>query len=372
MQTRIINKIKYIGNKTGALNYYRLLRRKRSDLYKKYLFRKINRGFLEYPRRFTFQLTNKCNLKCKMCFQKKNLCEKELSLKEIDNVLDNLGPNCRLIYLTGGEIFMRRDLLEILDLLKYKYRKKCFLLTNGTLLDSSIAKKIFRYDNIIGIQFSLDGTREVHNRLTNSKDAFEKTLEAIKLTKDRFRVSVNCVVLKDNLDYLADLTGTLGNTGIYNISFAAEMFSIDSEIKDSKRILEMDNTEITVYQKDSTAEEYSYNKLVTALDDCKKVGRRLGISIDIIPNLQHRYLKNLHSRTLRKTAKLGCRELLEGRVNFNGDVMHCELIRMGFGNLLEKPFEEIWNSDNFNLFRKKLLENNLLPICEKCCKVELL
>lgn len=371
MYQRFINKIKYIGNKSGVLNYYSLLKRRRTALYKKSLYQKAEKGFLDYPRRFTFELTNRCNLKCRMCFQKNNVYEKELSLEQIDRVFGNLGPNCSLVDLTGGEIFMHRDLHGIIELLDRKYGKKCFIMTNGTLLDSSAAKKLFKCNNITGIQFSLDGTGELHNRIRSSRGAFQRTVEAIKLTKDRFRVSVSCVLLKDNLDNLGDLIKALSDIGVRDIAFTFEMFSLKAEIEESARILGMENTNIATYRKD-TGQDYSFNTLTAAIKNCKKTGARLGVSVSVIPNVPKSDLASLHSGTLRKARWVACGELLDGRINFNGDIKHCPIINASFGSLLEEPFERIWDSHDFNLFRKRLIGNNLLPVCARCCKVEVM
>jgi radical SAM protein with 4Fe4S-binding SPASM domain len=50
----------------------------------------------------------------------------------------------------------------------------------------------------------------------------------------------------------------------------------------------------------------------------------------------------------------------------NGDVINCIHIRKPFGNVLDAPFEEIWNSEGANAFRRELLKNNLTPLCENC------
>lgn len=58
-----------------------------------------------------------------------------------------------------------------------------------------------------------------------------------------------------------------------------------------------------------------------------------------------------------------------GRINAQGEVIFCPFIKKPFGNLLEQSFEEIWNNEEFKQFRKKLVKNNLAPVCSRCCRL---
>jgi len=59
------------------------------------------------------------------------------------------------------------------------------------------------------------------------------------------------------------------------------------------------------------------------------------------------------------------------RIDPQGNVIFCPYLRRSFGNLVEQPAAEIWNSSTMRQFRVWLLENNLLPICQRCCKLGL-
>jgi len=65
-----------------------------------------------------------------------------------------------------------------------------------------------------------------------------------------------------------------------------------------------------------------------------------------------------------------CGHMSTVRIDPEGNVVFCQLIRKKFGNLLEQPLSEIWNSDELKGFRKTLMENNLLPVCKRCCEIQ--
>lgn len=73
------------------------------------------------PFRATIELTYRCNLKCVHCYITEDKFKKELSLNEICSILDQLADlGCLHLSITGGEIFIREDIFEILTYAKKK------------------------------------------------------------------------------------------------------------------------------------------------------------------------------------------------------------------------------------------------------------
>jgi MoaA/NifB/PqqE/SkfB family radical SAM enzyme len=69
-------------------------------------------GGLKHPYKLTFAITNKCNLKCKTCNIWQRKPENELTFAEIDKFFA-ANNYFNWIDLTGGEIFLRKDLPDI-------------------------------------------------------------------------------------------------------------------------------------------------------------------------------------------------------------------------------------------------------------------
>jgi MoaA/NifB/PqqE/SkfB family radical SAM enzyme len=86
-----------------------------------------------FPLRVMFELTYRCNFKCPHCYVpfKYRKC-KELETKEVFAILDQLKDiGCFYLGFTGGEPFMRKDILDIL----WYAKKKGFeiiIYTNGS------------------------------------------------------------------------------------------------------------------------------------------------------------------------------------------------------------------------------------------------
>ncbi len=59
------------------------------------------------------KLTSRCNLGCQMCDYWRTTRETTLSLKEWRGILDQLAAlSCQKVHVSGGEPFLRPDLLE--------------------------------------------------------------------------------------------------------------------------------------------------------------------------------------------------------------------------------------------------------------------
>ena len=123
-------------------------------------------------------LTNSCNLRCPHCYMyagKK--MEQELSTAELKTMLHSYGLcGGKNITLSGGEISLRKDLMEIVEY-AYSERLKIRLLSNGTLWDKEKIDYISPF--IHSVQISVDGYDEITNSKIRGKDSFGKSLTTI-------------------------------------------------------------------------------------------------------------------------------------------------------------------------------------------------
>src|SRR3989338_5639579 len=94
------------------------------------------------PEQVTFFVTNRCNLNCSHCFvEDKNKNEnKELTIPEIEKISKQMG-RVRFITITGGEPFLRDDLVEVVKILNKNLKPSMIIiLTNGFFTDIIVEK----------------------------------------------------------------------------------------------------------------------------------------------------------------------------------------------------------------------------------------
>ena len=170
------------------------------------------------PIQFTLFLTRKCNARCPFCFylsRKNDAPTAELTLGEIRKVSASLG---RLLWLafSGGEVFLREDLVEIAATFYQKNKPAIILLPTNGLLPNTIQEQteaILKHcrKSTVAIKLSLDGPEEVHNRLRGVPGAFHKTLETYEKLRpllDRYRnfeLGINTVFCSANQGCMDEL-----------------------------------------------------------------------------------------------------------------------------------------------------------------------
>ena len=143
--------------------------------------RKSKKTQVPPPHFVHIQVNEECFFKCKMCFKwKPDLINPEsigiITTDDIKKFLRELRQLVKpgFIYsIAGGEIFLRKDLIEI-----FNYSKKIGLVpqinTNGWLVNKELARNIV-LSGVGIVNFSVDGSnKEVHDEIRGIKkmDAF--------------------------------------------------------------------------------------------------------------------------------------------------------------------------------------------------------
>jgi radical SAM protein with 4Fe4S-binding SPASM domain len=142
------------------------------------------------PMQVSIEVTRRCPLECQHCYNNlpmgdQDARSRELTTEEHFKMLDELVEmDCFWLLYTGGEIFARKDFLEI-----YTYAKqKGFLITlftNGTLINERIADYLLEFPPF-AIEITLYGrTKETYEALTQVPGSYERCLRGIRLLRER-------------------------------------------------------------------------------------------------------------------------------------------------------------------------------------------
>ena len=145
---------------------------------------------LRVPLNGTIEVSRRCPLTCLHCYNNLPMNDAEARSRELDydehcRLLDELADaGCLWLLYTGGEIFARRDFLDI-----YTYaKKKGFLITlftNGTLVTERIADYLAGW-RPFAIEITLYGrTKKTYERLTGIPGSYEKCMRGIRLLLER-------------------------------------------------------------------------------------------------------------------------------------------------------------------------------------------
>lgn len=166
---------------------------------------------MTYPPPFliSWNITKRCNLKCRHCYLDASELEgrSELTTLEAKKVVDEMASlnHQSMLILTGGEPLLRDDCLEVAG---YAARQGITVVlgTNGTLLDSGNVRRIVK-SGVKGVGVSIDSSSPLyHDRFRGLPGAWQKTASGIDaLSEQGVEFNIQLTVTKDNIDDIAQV-----------------------------------------------------------------------------------------------------------------------------------------------------------------------
>lgn len=308
-----------------------------NDIYQEYekqLYEKkkwiANNGFLYCV---VFELSYKCNLTCKHCFNDKDVSEYSIDFSAAKKIIDEaikLGV-CHFCF-TSGECTIHPDFIRILSYIK-KHRKTFTIITNGQALydDECLFENLVAlYPHEVRISlYSMDS--EVHDYITGVKGSHKKTVNVIRKLKERnvfvridfFQMSLNRNSLEDILKFREEI----------NVDLTVTNFSFINNKKNNNAYTMIGDKDIYEALCDEKSPYYNL----------------LDIKNNILNNKEAPICNGVCS-------SIAISPLLE--------VFPCVALKYKLGNLKEKTLESIFNNEHkrfLDIFKVKNLKD-----CNDC------
>jgi SynChlorMet cassette radical SAM/SPASM protein ScmE len=160
------------------------------------------------PRNLDIEITSRCNLRCRYCYFFNNPAVeyRDLTTDEWLKFFDELGAlGVMKVVIAGGEPFIREDLSVLLDGL-VRNRMRFSLLSNGGLIDDTIAAYIAGTGRCEYVQVSVDGSTAAVHDSCRGKGSFEGAVRGIRLLqKHGIRVAVRVTIHRNNVHDLDNI-----------------------------------------------------------------------------------------------------------------------------------------------------------------------
>jgi len=288
----------------------------------------------------TFFVTKRCNLKCSFCFYtgKSEMVRdslSELTLLEIEKISGSFGKLLWLAF-SGGEIFLRDDLVEISRVF-YKNNKPAIMLypTNG-MLPEIIRDRIEQIvmhckKSVIAVKLSLDGLSKTHDELRNKAGSFDNTMSTYHLLEGlvgkypNFELGINtvfCSANQDEMNETIDLVKGLRNIKTHTISLIRGKKPDEGYKEVDYRKYEAAIEKLERNLKNKTSSTYRFS------------GARIKAAQDI---LQRRLI---HTTAVENRRPIPC---YAGRLNLvlseTGDIHPCEMLAEPLGNVRDSGYD---------------------------------
>jgi len=325
----------------------------------------------------TLELTYRCNVQCEFCFLKDSVLYQkrdELTVAEIARLADEAADHGASFFLTGGEPFLRRDLVEIVAAIKER-GLKVGVNTNGLLVNESVGARI-REAGLDYVIFSLHGPREIHDCLENRKGSYDKALANLTTfarDKGRTRVFANCVVAKRNSAVLGQVPDLLAHLPLDGLTFQHETFLTPKEVSQHQRVwrkLFPERELPMVYQSSGYGDrDFEAMEREIATMQGPEATKRWPFPIFFKPGLEGQKLRDWYTSHMRVKGR--CLYIwTDTRVEPDGLVNACQVMPTPMGNVRETPLDELLNNEPYREFRRKNREaGGVFPACARCCKL---
>lgn len=168
------------------------------------------------------EITSKCNLRCLHCYNDSGELISQISVETFKNVLNCYdSPEKASITFSGGEPLLHPQFWDLVDMTLEAGipHSSILVVTNATLINKEVAMKFAKRG--IAIQISLNGSKaELHDAICG-KGNYERTMQGLRniLENESNMTIVRCLVNKQNIDDLEEISKMLYDLGVMKILF---------------------------------------------------------------------------------------------------------------------------------------------------------
>lgn len=289
------------------------------------------------------ELTNRCNLKCKHCYNDSNngTCI-DLPIEVVKNMLFYTN-NCGLtsVALSGGEALLYPKVNEVFSFCN-DIGLDVFLLTNGTYFDEKKYMNIL-FEYLPEVQVSLDGPDASSNDMIRGEGNFENAISFIRrLKKSEYpkRVTVNTVLTEYTLSNYGDMVRLCNELGVDELTYS--FITMAGRAKQNN--LQMNNDYFY-----SVVKDINTNIKPNKQNNCQGVGINHVCS-----------LTTLNNGIIKLQPKVTCK----------GEVFPCQMHQKPeyiIGNVNTCSLDEVLNSEESRRFIALMyLRKNYMEECNRC------
>ena len=292
-----------------------------------------------------FDLTYRCNERCIHCYLD-HQDHGEMTTDECVDALEQLAKaGAFFLTFSGGEIFLRKDLEELLIAARH-FRFDVSLKTNALLITPGRADMLKQH-GVRRVQISIYSSEAaIHDAITKVPGSLQRSLAAIPLLKDRgIQVKIACPLMKQNL---------LAYRGVMAL---AERLGVPY-------VLDMTITPMMDGSAEPLGHRVSADALLPVLQDpaLQSCGTKIatetwstGLGSSVSSGMESSAYEDLPCSAGHNSCY----------VSPYGDIYACVQLPMAAGNLRKQRFEEIWTNAPV-LDRIRDVRESELPVCSSC------
>ena len=322
------------------------------------------------PTEVEFGWNNTCNLLCVMCHQADGIPRKVMAKARAREVLDAILPWALHLTPSDASEPLMNDLDEVVAACR-EHNVQMLLYCNGTLLDEATFRQIAPWTH--RIWFSIDSPHKATFEALRVGADFDEVIGNIRASMPLaaaagIDIGFNAVVMEPNwrhMPELVDLVADLGGTEL------------------SLQELLPNSTGYDELKIEGRASEAEYGAMVAAVHERARA-RAVNVSLHLhqpwggevraapprrASKAPLAEIRDMHMDSLGRMHPGWCQMAMNYlKVTPDGRVYPCcrgpEELEMG--NVLEQPFEAIWNGERYREFRRRMFAGEYPAVCATC------
>jgi MoaA/NifB/PqqE/SkfB family radical SAM enzyme len=321
---------------------------------------RANVSRLDFPMKLTFCITYWCNYKCQTCNIWKMKPTNEMSIDEIRSFFEK-SNRFSWIDVTGGEISLRKDFVDICDTITSNCKDLLLLHypTNGYLTDQVVAysKEVAKMSHErLMITISCDGDEAMNDKIRGIEGGYKRQLETFRQLREipDVQVVLGMTLSASNVDHFPqafaaaqkEVPGlTIEDFHVNIIHEGAYLHNDDLELRDR-----VDNTKLA--------------------DATEAVAKLRGTSLHPVNVLEREYLKRVRKYLETGKTPMRCHAMRSSCfIDSWGNVFPCTIYDKKIGSLRDVDYdlEKIWNSDEAARVQQEIWEYKC-PQCWTPCE----
>ena len=339
-----------------------------------------------WPETISLFLTYKCNLRCKMCGQwgdnglfktfSKSKLEKMLSIEVISDLINEIKKFNPTVTLFGGEPTLHPQIVEIIRRLKQS-GLRVNIITNGSTLKKYGSEFISAgLDEII---LSLDGPREIHNKIRGIPGLYGKVEEGInyinrikdKNNAEKPLLNINHTIFEENYEFLEEFLEGITQFNPESITFHHLLFLKKTTVNQFLDDFHDKYNTIPADWRGFAREKLPDIKPGRLISEIKKIkSKNYDFNIGVYPNFTDKEIRRWYNNFDFESDSYSNRCLslwMTAYIFPDGKVKPYQSMNYPMGNIYENDFATIWNNKKYKDYRKYIKQNKSFPICSKGC-----
>ena len=307
---------------------------------------RLDPGWIPRPHAGHLIVTFRCNLKCQGCGSWKVKEHRDLSTAEWLDLFDQL-QSLDIVKILGGEPFIRRDIVALLEGVRERIDPYVMQLTTNGMLTKQVVAAV----EAVGwpglqLRISVDGLRSSHDSIRGVDGSHDKVVETCRRVAELrpklgFKFGINFALTDQSIDELDEMIAfaeSLGADLIPGVNVDPFLVgTVPPEVRQQQVIMIEDT-----------------DRALAVLRD-----RRVGLRRQL-PGIDHLLSRFIVKQTFgleleRGVSSFPCRELQDLIYMLpNGDLVRCGLDHEPIGNIREARFDDIWYGSRIREHRQKV------------------